>query len=103
MWSRRCGAWPSGSRPGWRAGSGRTRRGALAVRRTLRRNLALDGLPARLCFRDRRPERTDLVILCDVSQSMRHVARLMLLFLGVLHERAPHGRGPSSSSPSWGR
>src|SRR5512137_1832362 len=69
-----------------------TRRGALAVRRTLRRNLALDGLPARLCFRDRRRERTDLVILCDVSQSMRHVSRLMLLFLGVLHGRARTAR-----------
>jgi uncharacterized protein with von Willebrand factor type A (vWA) domain len=65
-----------------------TRRGAVAVRRTLRRNLALDGVPARLCFRDRRRERTDLVILCDVSQSMRHVSRLMLLFLGILQGRA---------------
>ncbi len=69
-----------------------TRRGALAVRRTLRRNIALDGVPARLCFRDRRRERTDLVILCDVSQSMRHVSRLMLLFLGVLHGRARTAR-----------
>jgi uncharacterized protein with von Willebrand factor type A (vWA) domain len=65
-----------------------SRRGTLAVRRTLRRNLALDGVPARLCFRDRRRERTDLVILCDVSQSMRHVSRLMLLFLGILQGRA---------------
>jgi uncharacterized protein with von Willebrand factor type A (vWA) domain len=69
-----------------------TRRGALAVRRTLRRNIALDGVPARLCFRDRRRERTDLVILCDVSQSMRHVSRLMLLFLGVLQGRARTAR-----------
>jgi uncharacterized protein with von Willebrand factor type A (vWA) domain len=69
-----------------------TRRGALAIRRTLRRNLALDGVPARLCFRDRRRERTDLVILCDVSQSMRHVSRLMLLFLGILQGRARKAR-----------
>ncbi len=69
-----------------------TRRGALAVRRTLRLNLALDGVPARLAFRDRRRERTDLVILCDVSQSMRHVSRLMLLFLGILHGRARRAR-----------
>ncbi len=69
-----------------------TRRGALAVRRTLRRNLALDGVPARLCFRDRRRERTDLVILCDVSPSMRHVSRLMLLFLGILHGRSRKAR-----------
>jgi uncharacterized protein with von Willebrand factor type A (vWA) domain len=60
------------------------RRGALAVRRTLRRNLALGGFPARLVFRHRRPERPDLVVLCDVSESVRHVTRLMLLFLYTL-------------------
>ena len=60
------------------------RRGALAVRRTLRRNLGLDGLPARLVFRHRRPERPDVVVLCDVSESVRHVTRLMLLFLYTL-------------------
>jgi uncharacterized protein with von Willebrand factor type A (vWA) domain len=69
-----------------------TRRGALAVRRTLRLNLALGGIPARLCFRGRRRERTDLVILCDVSPSMRHVSRLMLMFLGILHGRARRTR-----------
>jgi len=60
------------------------RRGALAVRRTLRRNLALGGFPARLVFRHRRPERPDIVVLCDVSESVRHVTRLMLLFLYAL-------------------
>jgi uncharacterized protein with von Willebrand factor type A (vWA) domain len=60
------------------------RRGALAVRRTLRRNLALGGFPARLVFRHRRPERPDVVVLCDVSESVRHVTRLMLLFLYTL-------------------
>jgi uncharacterized protein with von Willebrand factor type A (vWA) domain len=60
------------------------RRGALSVRRTLRRNLGLGGFPARLLFRQRRPERPDLVVLCDVSESVRHVTRLMLLFLYTL-------------------
>lgn len=60
------------------------RRGALAARRTLRKNLALDGVPARLVFRHRRPERPDVVVLCDVSESVRHVTRLMLLFLFTL-------------------
>jgi uncharacterized protein with von Willebrand factor type A (vWA) domain len=60
------------------------RRGALAVRRTLRRNLGLGGVPARLLFRRRRPERPDVVVLCDVSESVRHVTRLMLLFLYTL-------------------
>jgi uncharacterized protein with von Willebrand factor type A (vWA) domain len=60
------------------------RRGALSVRRTLRRNLGLGGVPARLVFRRRRPERPDVVVLCDVSESVRHVTRLMLLFLYAL-------------------
>jgi hypothetical protein len=60
------------------------RRGALAVRRTLRKNLALGGFPARLVFRHRRRERPDLVVLCDVSESVRHTTRLMLLFLYTL-------------------
>jgi uncharacterized protein with von Willebrand factor type A (vWA) domain len=60
------------------------RRGALAVRRTLRRNLGLGGVPARLVFRRKRPERPDVVVLCDVSESVRHVTRLMLLFLYAL-------------------
>jgi uncharacterized protein with von Willebrand factor type A (vWA) domain len=60
------------------------RRGALSVRRTLRLNLGLGGFPARLLFRRRRPERPDLVVLCDVSESVRHVTRLMLLFLYTL-------------------
>jgi hypothetical protein len=60
------------------------RRGALDVRRTLRRGLALGGFPSRLAFRRRRPERPDLVVLCDLSDSVRHVSRLMLLFLYTL-------------------
>ncbi len=60
------------------------RRGALAVRRTLRRNLDLGGIPARLSFRRRRPERPDVAVLCDVSDSVRHVSRMMLLFLYTL-------------------
>jgi hypothetical protein len=60
------------------------RRGALAVRRTLRRNLGVGGVPAQLVFRQRRPERPDVVVLCDVSDSVRHVSRLMLLFLYTL-------------------
>lgn len=66
----------------------RRARGPLAVRRTLRRNLGLGGVPAQLLFRRRKPERPDLVVLCDVSESMRQVTRLMLLFLDVLQAEA---------------
>jgi len=64
----------------------RSRRGALHVRRTLRRNMALGGFPARLAFRRRRAVRPDVVVLCDVSDSVRHVSRLMLVFVHTLQE-----------------
>lgn len=60
------------------------RRGALSVRRTLRANLGTGGVPARLVFRTRRHERPEVMVLCDVSDSVRHVTRLMLLFLFTL-------------------
>lgn len=62
----------------------RRRRGQLNVRRTLRRNLDLGGLPARPSFRDRRPARPEVVVLCDVSDSVRNVSRLMLQFVHTL-------------------
>ena len=60
------------------------KRGALNVRRTLRKNLGLGGVPASLAFRSRRPERPDVVVLCDVSDSVRNVTRVMLLFVHTL-------------------
>lgn len=63
----------------------RTRqRGQLSVRRTLRKNLSLGGEPWRLVFRSRRPERPEIVVLCDVSDSVRNVSRLMLQFVYTL-------------------
>jgi uncharacterized protein with von Willebrand factor type A (vWA) domain len=48
--------------------------------------MALGGFPARLAFRRRRPERPDVVVLCDVSDSVRYVSRLMLVFVHTLQE-----------------
>lgn len=63
------------------------RRGRLNVRRTLRRNMALGGVFAELVFRRKRRERPEIVVLCDVSDSVRNVARLMLLFVHTLQSR----------------
>jgi hypothetical protein len=60
------------------------RRGALSVRRTLRRNLLLGGIPMRPVFRQKKPLRPDVMVLCDVSDSVRNVSRLMLLFVYTL-------------------
>jgi uncharacterized protein with von Willebrand factor type A (vWA) domain len=62
------------------------RRGALNVRRTLRRNLPWGGVPMVPQFRRRRPERPEVVVLCDVSDSVRNAARMMLLFTYTLQE-----------------
>ena len=62
------------------------RRGHLSVRRTLRKNLSTGGEPYKLVFRSRRPERPEIVVLCDVSDSVRNVSRLMLQFVYTLQE-----------------
>lgn len=63
------------------------RRGTLNALATLRQNLALGGLPARLQFRRRRVEKAELVVLCDLSDSVRDVSRLMLHFLYALQRQ----------------
>lgn len=60
------------------------RKGSLNVRRTLRKNLTWGGIPMVPAFRMRRPERPEIVILCDVSDSVRNASRLMLLFTHTL-------------------
>ncbi|MGQ0508490.1 MAG: VWA domain-containing protein [Myxococcaceae bacterium] len=60
------------------------RKGALNVRRTLRKNLPWGGVPMAPQFRSRRPERPEVIILCDVSDSVRNVSRLMMLFMHTL-------------------
>ena len=62
------------------------RRGKLSVRRTLRKNLSTGGEPYKLVFRARRKERPEIVVLCDVSDSVRNVSRLMLQFVYTLQE-----------------
>lgn len=62
------------------------RKGTLNVRRTLRRNLPWGGVPMVPLFRSRRPERPEVVVLCDVSDSVRTAARMMLLFTYTLQE-----------------
>lgn len=63
------------------------RRGTLHVQRTLRRNMGVGGTPVDLVFRERRPQRPDVVVLCDLSDSVRDVSGLMLLFLHSLQSR----------------
>src|SRR5438105_12310957 len=62
------------------------RRGRLDARRTLRRALSTGGVPFRLQHKKRRVEKPRLVVLCDISDSVRHVSRFMLQFAYTLQE-----------------
>lgn len=61
-------------------------RGRLDVRQTLRGALRSGGVPFALRWRTRRVDRPRLVVLCDISDSVRHVSRFMLQFAYTLQE-----------------
>ncbi|HTR62997.1 MAG TPA: VWA domain-containing protein [Candidatus Binataceae bacterium] len=54
------------------------RRGRVDFRRTIRAGIQRGGLLAELRFRSRRPRHVDLLILADISGSVRYAAELML-------------------------
>src|SRR5262249_47917803 len=62
------------------------RRGRLDVRRTLRRSFATGGVLFDLRRRLKRKERPRLVILCDISDSVRNVSRFMLELVYTIQE-----------------
>jgi uncharacterized protein len=65
----------------------RERRGRLDARRTIRRSLSTGGVPFRLVHKRRRIEKPRLVVLCDISDSVRHVSRFMLQFAYTLQDQ----------------
>ena len=65
----------------------RGRRGALDVRRTMRAALSTGGVPITTHHRPRRPAKTDLVIICDLSESVSSFAHFTLLFVYALREQ----------------
>ena len=60
--------------------------GRLDPRRTIRSNIAHDGVPFRLAWRYTRVERPKVVALCDVSGSVAAAAQFLLLLLYSLRE-----------------
>jgi uncharacterized protein with von Willebrand factor type A (vWA) domain len=63
-----------------------TKRGRLDVKKTIRGSLEFGGVPFRIRFEDKRKERPQVVILCDVSDSVRNVSRFMLQFVHSLQD-----------------
>jgi len=62
------------------------RRGLLDLKRTLRENVAYQGLIFEPRWKARKIDRPDMMALCDISRSVEAVSRLMLLFLYSLNE-----------------
>ncbi len=65
----------------------RQRRGKLHVIKTIQRNYRHGMVPFLLSLRRRRKEKPRIVVLCDVSYSVSHASRFMLLLLQTLHRR----------------
>jgi uncharacterized protein with von Willebrand factor type A (vWA) domain len=59
----------------------RAKRGHFDLQQTLRKNLQYGGVPFRIVLERRKKEKPQVVILCDVSDSVRNVSRFMLQFV----------------------
>ena len=62
-------------------------RGKLHVIRTINKNYRYDMVPFQVVLRRKRREKPRLVVLCDVSFSVSHASRFMLLLLHTLHNQ----------------
>jgi uncharacterized protein with von Willebrand factor type A (vWA) domain len=64
----------------------RARRGVFDPSATLRKNLQYGGVPFRIVFDRRKKDRPQVMVLCDVSDSVRNVSRFMLQFVYSLQD-----------------
>ncbi len=64
----------------------RARRGKFDSNDTLRKNLQYGGVPFRIIFDRKRKEKPQVMVLCDVSDSVRNVSRFMLQFVYSLQD-----------------
>ena len=63
------------------------RRGPLDFRRTVRASMSTGGVPMATHHRPKRPHRTELVVLCDVSGSVANFAQFTLLLVFALRDQ----------------
>lgn len=67
-------------------------RGALNFRKTIRQNIAFDGLMFDIHWKQKKIDRPKLVAICDVSGSVSSYAHFLLMFLYSLQEVLPKVR-----------
>ncbi|MCX8071429.1 MAG: VWA domain-containing protein [Candidatus Binatia bacterium] len=64
----------------------RAKRGRFDIKDTLRKNLQYGGVPFRIQFDRRVKDKPQIMVLCDVSDSVRNVSRFMLQFVYTLQD-----------------
>jgi len=67
-------------------------RGHLDIRKTMRRNVAYDGILFETHWKQKEKDRPKVMAVCDVSGSVASVARFLLLFLHSMNEVLPNVR-----------
>jgi len=70
----------------------RSKRGKFDVKATLRKNLQYGAVPFRIELDRRARQKPQVVVLCDVSDSVRNVSRFMLQFVYSLQDLYSHVR-----------
>ena len=70
----------------------RAHRGVLDIKRMIRKNIAYDGAFFEIEFRQRKVERSEVFVVCDVSGSVARVSRFLLMLLYDLQEVLPSVR-----------
>lgn len=64
----------------------RAKHGKFDVKDTFRKNLQYGGVPFRIQFDEKKKDKPQVVVLCDVSDSVRNVSRFMLQFVYSLQD-----------------
>ena len=64
-------------------------RGTLDVRRTMRANAGVDGIPFNVIWKQKKKDRPKIIAICDVSGSVARYVRFLLLLLYSLNDVVP--------------
>ena len=70
----------------------RAKRGRLDLGKTLRRNIALGGVPFHRYWKSTRREKSEIFVLCDLSGSVSSWSQVLMLFMQALADVLPNTR-----------
>jgi uncharacterized protein with von Willebrand factor type A (vWA) domain len=70
----------------------RSMRGKVDLQRTIRKSMSTGGVPIRPAYRDRYPTRPEIVVLCDLSGSVKIFSEFMLQLMYSIQSRFLHVR-----------